>query len=59
MADKEDLGEMAKYYINKDIEFLMVNRIKIKLEYIEKHVKELEEEITLLRSELHELGVDF
>jgi len=59
MAGKQDMGKMAEYYISKDIEFLMVNRIKIKLEYVEKYVKELEEEIILLRSELRELGVDF
>ncbi len=59
MTGKRDMGKMAEYYISKDIEFLLVNKIKIKLEYVEKHVKELESEIVLLRSELHELGVDF
>lgn len=58
MVDKRDMGKMEKYFISKDIELLMVNRIKNKLEYVEKYVKELQDEIKLLREELYELGVD-
>ena len=66
MANDKDLGKMAEYFINKDIESILVNKIKNNLEYLEnvykdltEYAEQIHEEIDTLKAELHELGVDF
>lgn len=66
MADKKDLGKMEEYFINKDIELILVNKLKNNLEYLENVHKDLsgyaaqiKEDIDDVKMELHELGVDF
>ena len=66
MADKSDMGKMAEYYINKDIESIIVNKLKNNLEYLENvyrdlsgYAEQIKEEIETAKEELHELGVDF
>jgi len=66
MADKSDMGKIAEYYINKDIESIIVNKLKNNLEYLENvyrdlsgYAEQIKEEIETAKEELHELGVDF
>ena len=65
MANDKDLGKMAEYFINKDIESIIVNKLKNNLEYLENVYKDLtgyadqiRDEIDTVKEELHELGVD-
>jgi len=66
MADKEDIGKMAEYYINKDIESMLINRMKHNLEYLEnmhgdiqKYADQIYYEMCVIKLELEELGVKF